>query len=322
MRRVLFVDDEPYLLSALQRTLRGQRKCWEMSFIADPVEALEFLEREKVDVVVSDMRMPRLDGAQLLQRVREIHPDTARLGLSGFSEPSMLLRGLSSIHQYLAKPCESDRLVKVLERLLSVSAGLDPRARRLVASLAGLPAGQQAIQCLRRELQSAQPDLDTLQAIICQDLGLATKVLQLVHSSFFGIPRPLADVPEACHALGVQRLQGLLNQSDCFVNLEGVPEHLLVDFGHQANVRLRALGGDRPSPAGLATFLRDIGQLVLLAQDAPGYVELLNRYGHQGPELWRAESERYGNSNPELATYLLSLWGFPESVTTAMSPED
>jgi DNA-binding NarL/FixJ family response regulator len=319
MQRVLFVDDEPFLLSGLRRMLRGQRKCWDMSFIEDPVEALEFLEREKVDVVVSDMRMPRVDGAQLLNRVREIHPETARLGLSGFSESSLLLRGLGSIHQYLSKPCESDRLVKVLESMLAASARLTPRARWLVASLGGLPCGQHAVARLSREIESPEPDLAVLQSLISQDLGLATKVLQLVHSSFFGNPRQLADVGEACQMLGVARLQSLLRQSSCFVSVEGVPEHFLINYAHQANLRARAQA--EGSPDALVAFLRDIGQLVLIAHDAPDYLEMLGKYSH-GPDLWAEERKRYGNSNPELANYLLTLWGFPEEVTQAMIPSE
>lgn len=318
LQRLLFVDDEPYLLSGLRRMLRGQRECWEMHFIEDPVKALDFLGQEKVDLIVSDMRMPRMDGAQLLNSVRSRHPEVMRLGLSGFSESSLLLRGLGSIHQFLAKPCESDRLVSTLESLLLAGARLTPQARCLVASLSGLPCSQQALDRLRDELREPEPDLRAIQAVIAHDLGLATKVLQLVHSGFFGIPRQLADVHEACQMLGVHRLQSVLEQDGCFAHMHEVPEPILINFGDQANSRLKDLQPEKASANHLVTYLRDVGQLILLAHDPTNYQELLLHHEGQGPELWAEECRCYGSSNPELAAYLLTLWGFPASVTCAI----
>ena len=64
--RILFVDDEPKVLQGLQRMLRPMQHEWEMAFSESGKEALEILEKEPFDVVVSDMRMPGMDGAQLL----------------------------------------------------------------------------------------------------------------------------------------------------------------------------------------------------------------------------------------------------------------
>ena len=82
-KKVLFVDDEAHLLEGLKRLLRPQRKEWDMFFALGAEEALALLERTPVDVVVTDMRMPGMDGATLLQRVHDSHPSVMRIVLSG-----------------------------------------------------------------------------------------------------------------------------------------------------------------------------------------------------------------------------------------------
>jgi CheY-like chemotaxis protein len=72
MKRVLFVDDEPKVLDALRRLLYAMRRQWEMAFLAGGQEALAYLAQHPCDVVVTDMRMPGIDGSQLLRQVRQL----------------------------------------------------------------------------------------------------------------------------------------------------------------------------------------------------------------------------------------------------------
>ncbi len=77
--RILFVDDEPRILDGLRRMLRSKRKEWEMSFVGSGAEALSLLGEHAFDVVVSDMRMPGMDGAALLDHVKARHPEVVRI---------------------------------------------------------------------------------------------------------------------------------------------------------------------------------------------------------------------------------------------------
>src|SRR5919204_1757148 len=114
--RVLFVDDEPRVLDALRRLLRQRRDEWEMGFVTSGAEALERLSAEPVDIVISDMRMPGMDGAELLTRVRSEHPSVVRMVLSGHSEQEASMRVLQVAHQYLSKPCDSRMLTDAIQR--------------------------------------------------------------------------------------------------------------------------------------------------------------------------------------------------------------
>jgi len=78
MTRVLFVDDEPRVLDGLRLSLRSKRKVWDMVFVEGGLAAVAEITANPVDVVVSDMRMPGMSGADLLGKVAEIRP--RRLG--------------------------------------------------------------------------------------------------------------------------------------------------------------------------------------------------------------------------------------------------
>src|SRR5450755_4506465 len=105
MKTLLFVDDEPNVLQGLQRQLRPMRNEWDMHFVENGQKALDFMAAQPVDIVVSDMMMPGMDGAQLLSEVVRRHPQTVRLILSGHAEREAVLRLVGPAHQYLSKPC-------------------------------------------------------------------------------------------------------------------------------------------------------------------------------------------------------------------------
>ncbi len=116
MKRILFVDDEPKILDGLRDLLRKERKQWDMVFALGGQEALDELARGRFDVVVSDMRMPGIDGVMLLKMVKEKYPATARIILSGHAEREAVVNALPVAHQFLSKPCDADVLRTVVDR--------------------------------------------------------------------------------------------------------------------------------------------------------------------------------------------------------------
>ena len=85
-KSLLFVDDDPFILDALRRQLRRYRNEWDVEFASGGSAALELMEQQSFDIVISDMRMPEMDGAELLTEVMRRHPRTVRIVLSGQSE--------------------------------------------------------------------------------------------------------------------------------------------------------------------------------------------------------------------------------------------
>ena len=140
MRRVLFVDDELRILEGLRRMLRTQRHEWEVAFAPGGEAALALMEASPFDVIVSDMRMPGMDGVKLLAQVREQYPQVVRIMLSDPTELSTALRVVPVAHQFLAKPCDVAMLRVAVERACHLKGLLnDDSIRRTVGALAGPP---------------------------------------------------------------------------------------------------------------------------------------------------------------------------------------
>jgi DNA-binding NtrC family response regulator len=141
MKHILFVDDEQQILDGLKDLLRKQRKQWTMVFALGGEAALRELQQQPFDVVVSDMRMPGMDGATLLTRVKELYPSSARIILSGHAERDSIVRALPVAHQFLNKPCDAALLRMVVERACELQRLLqNEKIRCLIGKLDKLPS--------------------------------------------------------------------------------------------------------------------------------------------------------------------------------------
>jgi CheY-like chemotaxis protein len=116
-KRILFVDDDPQVLAGLRNVFHRDRQRWDMVFANDPEVALAECERAAFDAVVCDMRMPGMDGLQLLERVRQSSPRTARVMLSGTADRDEVDRATATVDELLGKPCTSATLRATLERM-------------------------------------------------------------------------------------------------------------------------------------------------------------------------------------------------------------
>src|SRR5262249_55795436 len=115
-KKLLFVDDERNVLEGLHRMLHGLRGEWEMQFALSGQQALALMAKQDFDVIVSDLLMPGMSGAQLLQEVMTRHPDTIRVVLSGHVDDQLSMRALGVTHQYLSKPCTPELLKSTVVR--------------------------------------------------------------------------------------------------------------------------------------------------------------------------------------------------------------
>jgi len=190
MKRILFVDDESMVLDGLRRMLRGMRNEWEMEFAASGHEALGILAGRQFDVIVTDMRMPGMDGCQLLNHVKKLHPQVVRIVLSGQSDNDMIMKSVGPAHQFLSKPCDAEILKTTVARVCSMWNLLDDEALiKVVSGIESLPSLPQLYSEVVDEVNSAEGSLNRVGEIISKDSGMSAKILQLVNSAFFGLPR-------------------------------------------------------------------------------------------------------------------------------------
>jgi YesN/AraC family two-component response regulator len=89
VNRILFVDDEPNVLAGLKRMLYSLRNEWDMTFVSSGAEALQCLSESPFDVLVTDVRMPGMNGVELLEQVVNLHPGVIRIVLSFRGQPTL-----------------------------------------------------------------------------------------------------------------------------------------------------------------------------------------------------------------------------------------
>ena len=210
MSQIVFIDDESNILNGLRRMLRPMRNDWDMHFFTRGREAYEFVSENQSDVVVSDMRMPEMDGVELLSKVKATHPDSIRIALSGQADASVIYRCINYAHQYLSKPCAPELLTDTVRRAVALRSRLcDPDMRRLVSEMSGLPSQPGYYSEVMGELESRDGSLERVSRLIESDMAMSAKVLQLVNSAYFGAPSHISSPAEAAMFLGLDVLKVL-----------------------------------------------------------------------------------------------------------------
>ena len=328
MKRVLFVDDDQNLLGGLRSRLYKRRKEWEMVFADSGVAALQELNNHPVDLIVTDIRMPGMDGADLLSTVKQKWPKTIRMVLSGFAEEEKLLQLVSLAHRYLSKPCDMAQVEAMIERCLLLDALLQsPKLQALVGRIGALPSLPKTYSALQAALAKENVQATTIADIITHDPAIAVKVLQVVNSAFFRLPKPATSIKQAVNHLGFTTIRNLVMSAEVFSQwnkIEGVyglePDKL------QANAQLSAAacmalarGTSMQDDAMLVGLLHDIGYWVLLQECPMELTAALKHAQTMGIPSEQAEREVIGASHAEIGAYLLGLWGFPYQIVEAVA---
>jgi HD-like signal output (HDOD) protein/CheY-like chemotaxis protein len=328
MKSILFVDDEPLILAGLQRLLRANRNEWDMTFAGSGAEALALLETKPFDAVVTDMRMPAMDGARLLELVRERSPGTIRIVLSGYFESAAALRAVPVAHQYLAKPCDPRKLREAIERSCGFATLLpDEALRRVVGAIGGLPALPRTSALLAAALENPDISLGEIGRIVEHDVAITAKLLQLVNSAFFCLPYRVTSVRGAVSYLGLDTLKQLVLSIELFRIMQprqAIAGFSLTEFEEQSHLTARIaarLPAAEPVVAAgvVASVLHDVGKLVL-ASRLPNEFEMALKASLTGQRpMHVVEMEQMGTTHAEIGAYLLGLWGLSGAVVDAVS---
>jgi putative nucleotidyltransferase with HDIG domain len=317
--RIVFVDDELNILQAMGRSFHCMRHEWDMEFLSSGAAALESLAKAPADVIVSDMRMPGMDGWQLLAEVKKRYPQTVRLVLSGHADPSSVMRAVGTAQLYLAKPCESGSLkaaivqTQMLRQLLS-----SDRLALLVGEVGMLPSAPTAFQEILVCLQNPAASLTDAAQIIGRDVAMTANIMKLVNSAFFGSRRPITTIDRAVAYLGMDTLGALVLghgvfQSGVATGIDGFSLEQLWQHTEQTAAAARAialsenLSGARADEAFLAAVLHDVGKVVFATKAAALPNETLDVVGQMEAH------------HAEVGAYLLGLWGFPNSIVEAVA---
>src|ERR1700677_1296189 len=328
MKNIVFVDDERELLDGLRARLYKHRNDWSMKFVESGEEALAIFEKEPVDLIVSDVRMPGMDGGQLLAAVKQRWPKTMRIVVSGYSDPVQATRLTSLAHQYLAKPCEDRQVENVLERCFNLQDFLAHESlRNVVGRIEKLPAMPKTYARLQQALAQTSVTAAEIGDIVNADAAIATKVLQITNSAFFRLRKPMVRIKDAVTYLGFATVRNLVLCAEIFAQwkispeLPGVDPQTLQQHAQCSAAACKALAGGMiaPDDAWLAGLLHDIGYWVLIQECPRELAKAMDLSRSLGLPLYECELRTIGASHAQVGAYLLGLWGLPYPIVEAVA---
>lgn len=323
---VLFVDDEPNLLSAIQRMLRVLRQDFDFNFVESGHAALDFIADHHVDVIVSDMRMPGMDGAELLTQVQAQYPHVIRIMLTGQADEDSILRTVGVVHQFIAKPTDSETLKLVLMRAFALKDLMqNEQLQSIVTSIGKLPSIPAVYAQLQRQLRDPECSLAEVAGIIEQDLAMSAKILQLVNSAFFGLFKNIDSTTRAVNILGLDTVKALVLSVGVFTELQPVVAKsfsIQTLWSHSVGVAAYAKkiaqaeseSKELADNVFVAGFMHDIGKLLLLSSLQEKYLETIQFATENLIPPYQAEQFILSATHGDIGGYLLGLWGLPGSV--------
>lgn len=328
-RRILFVDDEPHILEGLQNMLRKMRDTWDMAFVESGQKALDLMQLKPVDIIVSDMRMPGMDGVQLLNLVRSMYPGTVRFILSGHSDRESVLRSVGPTHQFISKPCSADEMKAAVGRAFALRdlLGME-NLRKLVLDVKSLPTIPTLYTQICAALNSGRTSMSDVGTLISKDMVMSAKILQLVNSAFFGLRRRIGSLDQAVSLLGLDTIKAVVMATGVFHTfssdemkefaVEELYAHSTLVGGAAGRIGKRILHDQKMiDETTMAGMMHDLGQVVLI-KNHPGILrQILKEMRDSQRSRCDVEQELLGTTHAEIGAYVLGVWGLSDSIVEA-----
>jgi HD-like signal output (HDOD) protein/CheY-like chemotaxis protein len=329
-RKILFVDDDKSILDSFRSMLHFKRKEWKCFFARDGAEGLAVLDDQEIDVVIADMRMPGMDGADFLKEVEVRQPGAVRMILSGYSDMHLLLKSVKHAHQFMSKPCSSEKVVETIRRVTELGYILkDEGVRKVVAGVDSLPAIPELYVRISEELGCSKPDIRRIATLVEQDVGISATLMRVVNSSFFGFYQKISSPARAVTLLGLEPLKGLILGVHLLkeIDTERLPgysvdklwEHCLQTGGFAKIIAGMETKDDAlVEDCFISGMLHDAGKLVMVTELSDRYARVLEATKKAGGPVGPFENEEFGVSHAKVGAYLLGLWGFQPRVVEAV----
>lgn len=303
--RILLVDDETRILSALSRRIHQLDPRAEIETAQGGIEALISSVDENFDLVISDLRMPRFSGDRLLRQLRRESPHTVRVILSGQAHIETLLETLPIAHQYLEKPCPSEKLLHILHALHLVRESTLPQVlQKQVLSLTSLPSDRMILDSLKSHIEREESN-SALHSVIESDLGLSLGVYRLssiVKSGKIGL-----NVHKTIEAIPVSLLKNLIS-SPLITPL--APDEELLQVAKIISLKCSLIRKHferaRIDNAYLLSLIAYMGELALMTCIGPA----------QGIR------NEFKSHRDEITQILVHLWGLPKELLPILHEPD
>ncbi len=332
-KAILFVDDDDNIIKGLKRIMRAKRSKWDMFFVESGEAALRILSQTSIAVIVADIRMPGMDGVELLHKIRGYYPQVIRIVLSGHSSRENNLRLAKLAHQYFTKPCDINDLKNCIEYFCSLEERFlkkNKEVAKVINSIQVLPILPGLHDLLVRELKSPVASLKKISGIVAQDILMSAKILQLANSAFFALDQKTAFPDQAVTILGLEFIKELVLGAKIFSSFPENPNHegffLYQLWKHSMMVGTAAKEIALNEPSGVkfadeafvAGMLHDVGKILL--REVPGFFQQFREFiCEKRCSHLAAEKELLGVTHAGAGAYFLGLWNIPDDIVEAVA---
>ena len=329
--KILFVDDEPTLIRVLKLGLRHMAGEWDTFFADSGEQGLAMLREQAFDVIVTDMRMPDMNGAQLLNHALRLRPQTVRIIMSGYSDLRDVVHCVGLTHQFVAKPCSLEDLKNCLKKVIGVQQQLgNEQLRAITGGMANLPTLPELYLAITDVLQSPSSSTQRIAEIASKDPALSAKLLQLSNSAFFGFSHKVYSVNEAVQLLGVGIIQSLALAVPLFSAFDPKKcPRFCIERLWQHSAETAAIGrrvsAHQHADANVAEYafaaglLHDIGKLILADKLPEAYNEIIQEAQAARIPIAEVEQKHLHATHADVGGYLLALWGLPVPLVEAVA---
>ncbi|WP_378956014.1 HDOD domain-containing protein [Pelosinus sp. sgz500959] len=324
-KKILFVDDEVQILKSLNRLFMDTE--YEVFTAGSGKEALDILATEKIDMIITDMRMPEMDGSQLLHQVKELYPNSLRIILSGYAEKNTVLQALQKniAKLYILKPWENDKLIELVDQLFETENILrDSNLLGLINKVDELPTIKSSYRQIM-ELIDQDADLAKIASAIEKDHSIATKILHIINSAFYEVKT--GSVKHAITYLGLSTIRNILLTTSIVdsLNMNGLyGTRLELLWNHSficskivniiyEKLLLKKLSENEIS----AGLLHNIGIVLLLKLFPEKYIEVFHKEEREKTSLLQIEQEALNVTHQQTGGYLLRWWELPHPIVEA-----
>lgn len=331
MKTVLLVDDDPRMSERLRALLKPLESQWHIVGVGSGNEALATLAAQRYDVVMTDMRMPGKDGLQLLEEIKTGYPHVVRILLTEPADETAARRPVGSVHQCVPKASTVEIFETTVTRACAIQHLLtNAILLKLVSGMHTLPSLPTLYREVMEELHSPVASIDKIGQIISKDLGMLTKMLQVVNSPFYGLPRRISSATQAVALLGLDTIKSLVLSMKVFSQFESSSQtffslDVLWNHGMTTGRYARMIAKDQRAETRIiedgftAGLLHDVGLLVLATNVPDKYTETLAVMQNEGLTEWDAERKVLGATHAEVGGYLLGMWGLSDTVVEAVA---
>lgn len=319
MKKILIVDDEAQILNALARLFMDSD--FEVVVARGGQEALELVEQEEFNLILCDMKMPYIDGYELLSIVKEISPKTVRIILSGYADEKVVFKALQKniARLYVFKPWKNEELVKLIESILETEEILtNKHLLEFINNIENLPVMKSNYQHMI-DLINDDVDINTISGEIEKDISIAAKILNVANSAFYG--SQTGSVKQAVSYIGLQNTKNLIVSvavTDVLDDrhhggelISSIWRHAFLSNKLLVFLYEKHLHKKIPEICSSAALFHNIGSVFFLKCFYLKYIEILEKERRDYIAIVGQEMDAFGVTHNEAGAYLLEWWEFP-----------